>query len=122
MLHHLDDLINFSLSNLDDEHIAVGRTWAETIGKCCNAAVVVNRFQEQEAGVTAAKREVEDEEADSSTKSKKKSITGDGPGLSIKFQLRKSAQSGDAVSSCTSTHASINFLAGWFKKVGGGKE
>ena len=59
MLNHLDELINFSLTNLDDEHIAVGRAWAEAIGKCVNGGIVVNRFQEQEAGVTAAKREVE---------------------------------------------------------------
>ena len=120
MLTHLDELLNVSLVNLDDESVAVGQAWAQAIGKAVNSSIVVQNVKAKEAGVNAAKREVEDEEADNDkTKVKKRTTSETSSGISLKFQLRKGAQAGEIVEACRSTHAAINFLTAWFCKVGG---
>jgi hypothetical protein len=86
MLHHLDELLNTSLINLDDESVACGHQWAATVGVAVNASIAVQKLHDAEATVKAAKREVEDEEASEGNKKKKSETTGGG--LSIKFQLR----------------------------------
>ncbi|GMH75493.1 hypothetical protein TL16_g06779 [Triparma laevis f. inornata] len=116
MLHHLDELLNTSLVNLDDESVAVGHCWAEAVGVAVNASIAVQKLHDAEATVAAAKREVEDEEASDSNKKKSQNQSS---GLSIKFQLRKGAQIGEAVTSCKTSHESLSYLTSWFKRVGG---
>lgn len=134
-----------SLVNLDDESVAVGHCWAEAVGVAVNASIgektfvmqknsrfllysypsilitpspttAVQKLHDAEATVAAAKREVEDEEASDSNKKKSQNQSS---GLSIKFQLRKGAQIGEAVTSCKTSHESLSYLTSWFKRVGG---
>ena len=74
MLHHLDDIMNHALTNLDDESAAVGNAWASAIGVCANACIAVQKLHDAEATVVAAKREVEDEEEGAAQGKDKKKV------------------------------------------------